>query len=585
MNALILVSALLLNQSYGPKVKADPNNPQPGAIGRKIPNFVLPLPNDKKASLSDFNESKSLVFVFLSTNCPVSNAYIPTLNELSQKYKKSEVQFIGVYANSGDNKELINNHVRDFKISFPVVYDAEQITLRLFGTRRSSEAFVLDQRRNIQYQGRIDDQISNTARKEKPTINDLANSIDQVLNLKKVTVAFTEPPGCLITHLSKSVSSKITYESHIAGLLFKHCADCHHPGTAAPFSLLSYEDAKNNGAMIKEVTSLHTMPPWHADTRFGHFANERKLSSEEVAQIASWVDAGMPAGDLAKAPKPPAFSEGWRLGKPDIVFQIPEEVTVQAKGTVGYKYFSVKTNFKEDMWLKAAEPRPGNRSVVHHIIVFYREPGKGKRPVWIAATAPGAEPVIHPEGMGRKIPAGSDIIWQIHYTPTGKEEKDRSEVAFVFCKEKPKQNIETHGIANNMFLIPPLAFNHEVVSSITTKKDAVILTFFPHMHLRGKDFEYQVHYPDGKVETILSVPQYDFNWQNTYRLKEPLKIPKGSKIKCVAHFDNSKLNPANPAPWKPVFFGEQTWEEMMIGYIDFYYVDEVIAPNAAVRAN
>jgi len=325
MNHLILAAVLLLNQSYGPKVKADPNNPQPGSIGRKIPNFVLPLPNDKKASLSDFNESKSLVFVFLSTNCPVSNAYIPTLNELSQKYKKTEVQFIGVYANSGDNKDLINNHVREFKINFPVVYDAEQITLRLFGTRRSSEAFILDQRRIIQYQGRIDDQISNTARKENPTINDLSNSIDQVLNLKKVNVAFTEPPGCLITHSSKATSSKITYESHIAGILFKHCADCHHPGTAAPFSLLSYEDAKNNSAMIKEVTSLHTMPPWHADSRFGHFANERKLSSKEIAQIASWVDAGMPAGDLTKAPKPPSFSEGWRLGKPDIIFRFPRK--------------------------------------------------------------------------------------------------------------------------------------------------------------------------------------------------------------------------------------------------------------------
>jgi len=308
MNHLILVTVLLLNQSYAPKIKPDPNNQQPGSIGRNIPTFVLPLANDKKASLSDFKESKALVFVFLGTNCPVSNAYMPTLNELSQKQKKNEVQFIGIYANPGDTKESINQHVRDFKINFPVLYDVEQITLRLFGPRRTSEAFVLDQRRKIQYQGRIDDQITNSARKENPTINDLANAIDQVLNLKKVTTAFTESPGCLITRLSKSINSKITYESHIAGLLFKHCADCHHPGTAAPFSLLSYEDAKNNASMIKEVTSLHTMPPWHADTRFGHFANERKLSSEEIDQIASWVDAGMPAGDLAKAPKPPALA-------------------------------------------------------------------------------------------------------------------------------------------------------------------------------------------------------------------------------------------------------------------------------------
>ena len=585
MNHLILAALVLLNQSYGPKIKPSPDNMPPGSIGRKIPSFVIPMPTGKIASLTDFNESKCLVFVFLGANCPVSNAYIPTLNELGQKYKKSEVQFLGIYANPGDTRESIEKHVREFKINFPVLEDLEQISIRLLGARRTSEVLVLDQRRTVQYQGRIDDQITNTVRKEKAATNDLSDAIDQILNLKKPMVAYTESPGCLITPITKVNESKITYASHIAGILHKHCADCHHPGTAAPFSLLSYDDAKNNAAMIKEVTGLHIMPPWHADPRYGHFANERRLSSSEISQIASWVDGGMPAGDLSKAPSPPVFQEGWLLGKPDIVFQIPEEVKIQAKGTVGYKYFKTKTNFKEDMWLQAAEAKPGNRSVVHHIIVFYKEPGIGKRPVWIAATAPGAAPVIHPQGTGRRIPAGSEIIWQIHYTPTGKEETDRSEVAFVFCKDKPRQNVETHGIANSMFLIPPLAFNHEVVSSITAKKDAVILAFFPHMHLRGKDFEYQLHHPDGKIETILSVPQYDFNWQNTYRLKEPLKVPKGSKIKCIAHFDNSKLNPANPAPWKPVFWGEQTWEEMMIGYIDFYYVDDLGLPKKTALAN
>ncbi len=573
MNILVIITSLLLSQSYGPKINQGPKDANSGSVGRIIPNFVFTLPNGKKTALSDFHESKSVAFVLLGTSCPVANAYIPTLNEISLKFSKNEAQLIGIYANAGESKEAVLQHIKDFKINFPVFIDDDQITIRLLGARRSSESFVLDQRRVIQYQGRIDDQITNTARKDKPSSNELVNAIGQVISLKKIDSPFTESPGCLITKIEKTSLKGITYSSHIALIFYKHCADCHHPGTAAPFSLLTYEDAKNNASMIKEVTSLHTMPPWHADTRFGHFANERKLSVEEIHQIGAWVDSGMPSGDLPKAPKAPSFEEGWRLGKPDIVFKIPEEQTIPAKGTVGYKYFSVKTNFTEDMYLQAAEARPSNRAVVHHIIVFYREPGKGKRPMWIAATAPGAEPVIHPIGMGRKIPAGSDIIWQIHYTPTGKEEKDRSEIAFTFCKEKPKQFVQTHGVANSMFMIPPLAIKHEVLSSFTTKNDAVILAFFPHMHLRGKDFEYQVHYPDGKVQTILSVPQFDFNWQATYRLKEPLSVPKGSKIKCIAHFDNSKLNPANPAPWKPVFWGEQTWEEMMIGYIDFYYLD------------
>ena len=270
----------------------------------------------------------------------------------------------------------------------------------------------------------------------------------------------------------------------------------------------------------------------------------------------------------------PEFAEGWRIGKPDVVFQMPKEFTVPADSEVKYKYFTTKTNFTEDVWIQAAECRPGNREAVHHIIVFYRDPEKPKQKEWIAATAPGAEPLIFPEGFGRKIPAGAELVWQMHYTTTGKEEVDRSEIGLVFCKEPPKHNVTTFGITNHRFRIPAGAENHEVVSFVPLAQDAVILSLFPHMHLRGKDFLYEAVYPDGRTERLLSVPQYDFSWQNTYRFKTPLRLPKGTVIRCTAHYDNSVENPANPDPTQEVRWGDQTWEEMMIGYIDFYFADD-----------
>jgi hypothetical protein len=251
---------------------------------------------------------------------------------------------------------------------------------------------------------------------------------------------------------------------------------------------------------------------------------------------------------------------------------MPEEFTVPASGTVRYKYYKTPTNFTEDMWVQAAEPRPGNRSVVHHIIVYYRLPNakKGDDPVWIAATAPGADPVVFPPGFGRKIPAGAELVWQMHYTSNGKVESDRSELGLVFCKQPPQYNVENFGIANMRFKIPAGASNHRLEAQIPVSKDTVLLSLMPHTHLRGKDFEYEATYPDGRREILLSVPQYDFNWQHTYRFTEPKRIPKGSTIRCVAHYDNSANNPANPDPTKTVRWGEQTWDEMMIGYMDFY---------------
>jgi hypothetical protein len=369
----------------------------------------------------------------------------------------------------------------------------------------------------------------------------------------------------------------VTFAKDISRILQNRCQTCHHPGTAAPFTLATFNDAVHWADTIREVVKDNRMPPWHADPHYGKFSNDRRLPKAEKDAILAWLNSGMPLGDKNDLPAPRVYAAGWVIGKPDVIFEMPEEQTIPATGVVPYQYFVTPTNFKEDVWIEAAEARPGNRAAVHHIIVSYRDPksqgrqnGRGFGDGFIVGTAPGDMPLILPPGVAVKIPAGAELVWQMHYTPTGKEAKDKSQVALVFYKgkEPPKRFSHTRGISNNSFVIPPGDSNYPTESEWVVPRDTLLLSFMPHMHLRGKDFEYRAEYPDGRSEIILKVPRYDFAWQTSYRLAEPLRLPKGTKIHCTAHFDNSAGNPANPDPKKEVTWGDQTWEEMMIGWVD-----------------
>jgi peroxiredoxin len=553
---------------------------------QKIDAFTLKDSAGKAWSLTDVKDSKAVVVLFLGTECPINNAYMPRLAVLNKEYGAKGVTFVAINANHQDTAEKIAKHVVEHKIPFPVLRDENNAVADKFDAKRTPEAFVLDGERVIRYRGRIDDQFGIGYQRKEATRRDLAEALDEVLAGKAVSQATTAVSGCLISHAPKAkVEGTITYAQQVSRLVQKNCQECHRPGQIGPMPLETFDDVSSWSETIREVVSEQRMPPWHADPKYGHFSNDRRLSTEDRATILAWIKEGCPKGNDKDLPPKKEFPEGWRIGKPDAVFEMRNSYTVPAKapkGGIEYQYFGVETNFDEDKWIQAAEAKPGNYGVVHHIIV-YVAPSKDKRGQrkedgigegFLAPYAPGDMPAVFPEGSAKKLPKGATLIFQMHYTPNGVEGKDRSSVGLIFAKEPPKHEVRTRSIAMKDFVIPAGDANYKAVSSSTFKEDAELLSLLPHMHLRGKDFDYRVTYPNGKSEIILSVPHYDFAWQASYRLAKPLALPAGTKIECTAHFDNSKDNPNNPDPKKDVRWGDQTWEEMMIGFVDYVVADK-----------
>jgi len=366
--------------------------------------------------------------------------------------------------------------------------------------------------------------------------------------------------------------NNVTFTKDVAPIFYKNCTGCHRPGEIAPMSLLTYNDARPWAKSIREKVANREMPPWHADPKHGEWRNDRRISQEAINTILAWVNNGAKEGDPKDLPPVPEYTHGWRIGKPDQTFSAPEQ-SVPAEGVVDYQYLTVPTNIKEDRWITSAEIRSSAHAVVHHVIVFVQEPGATSRlqAKLLVGFAPGEDPTVFRPGYGRKIPAGSNLLFQIHYTPNGTPAKDVTTVGLIYAKTPVQNTIVTRPVLQTAFEIPPGHPNYEVKSSFTLNESAHLYSFMPHMHLRGKDFEYKAVFPDGTSRILLSVPRYDFSWQTYYVLKDPIAVPKGTRIECVAHFDNSTNNKYNPDPTKAVKWGDQTWEEMMIGWMSFVY--------------
>jgi hypothetical protein len=420
----------------------------------------------------------------------------------------------------------------------------------------------------------------------------------------------------------------VTFSKDVAPIFYKSCVGCHRPNDVAPMSLLTYKEARPWARSIKEKVVTREMPPWHADPHFGEFTNDRRLSQKELDTVVAWVDQGAAEGNPKDLPPAPKFLDGWNIGKPDVVFSMAEDYTVAAEGADDYIYFRIPTNFKEDKWVQAIEFRPGNRKVVHHAVALIespemvaeakrRNPSKGDlvptlfesdfppslltktgtvkhikpdAPVTddgcsaphggapfgnvgnelLCVYAPGREADVWPAGTAKRIPAGSNIVLQMHYSKTtGKAEKDRTSVGLIFARGAVEKRVVTRDVSNYLFKIPAGADSHEVTACWTARRNFELISYMPHMHVRGKDMKYEAVFPDGRRETLLSVPRYNFGWQTLYSLKQPMAIPNGTRFIVTAHYDNSGKNKYNPDPTKDVRYGEPTYEEMMIGFIDF----------------
>jgi mono/diheme cytochrome c family protein len=416
-------------------------------------------------------------------------------------------------------------------------------------------------------------------------------------------VCLTLASVALATAAPKTATPAVTFNRDVLPILQKNCQGCHRPGEAAPMSFLTYKDTRPWAKAIRQAVLQGKMPPWFADPHIGKWANDRSLSKADIDTIAQWADNGAVEGDSKDKAAPRQFIEGWNIGKPDYQVEMPMEYKVPASGTIEYTYFVVPTGFTEDRWVQAAEARPGNRRVVHHIIAFVREPGskwlKDAKPgepyvikknpngerteanaggEFLVGYAPGTVPEILEPGEAKLIKAGSDVVLQMHYTASGSEAADRTKVGFVFAKEAPKERIMTLASGTSKFTIPAGDPNYRLDSSIKLAKEVKVVGFIPHMHLRGKDFEYRFVYPDGRTETVLSVPKYSFSWQLSYYPEKPFVLPAGTKVDCTAHYDNSANNPNNPDPKVDVHEGEQSWDEMMLGFFNIAF-DAKMSPG------
>jgi hypothetical protein len=545
------------------------------AIGDKIANVRFKDIRYLNRSLDDFGERRAYVVVFTTTTCPLVQQYWPKLKRLDEEFRDRGVQFVGVNVGPGDTIPDVAQQAIEFGVEFPVVKDADGSCVRDLGVERTPEAVILDGERRLRYRGRIDDQYRLGSGRPDAAHDDLRHALDDLLAGRSVGVAETTVDGCRITPPpAPRVEMPVTFYEHVLPLLQRHCQECHRRGASAPFSLVTLDEVAAHAEAIDEAVADGRMPPWFANRR-QHFVNERGLSSAERNVFLAWTRSGLPAGDESKAPPPTRFKDSpWEIGEPDVVTTALETHSLVAEGFVDYKYTILPHVFLDETWISAAEIRPSNAAVVHHCNMAYVALGQQfAEGNFITGRVPGGTPMVLDDGLALKIPRNSVLALQIHYTTTGKPETNRMSVGLRFPRGVVRQELHHVQATTSRFEIPPGAAAHPVTAVRTLPCDAAGLGMFAHMHLRGKDMTFRALYPTGESETLLSIPNYHYDWQQNYRWQPGTKkFPQGTRIEVTAHFDNSAFNPFNPDPMATVRHGPQTVDEMMFGFF-FYTVD------------
>lgn len=526
-------------------------------------------------SLDDFREKKLVVLAFLGVDCPLANQYAPRLVEIAREFDSKGVVFLAIDANQQDGATAMGRFAKANDIPFPFLKDVGNSLADRLKVERTPEVLVLDAQRVIRYRGRIDDQYAIGVHRATPGRRHLALALEELGAGKEVSVASTEPAGCRIGRIRPPGRGDVTYTKSIARILNDRCIVCHRSGEIAPFSLTTYKQAAGWAETVAEVVREGRMPPWHASPEHGKFRNDPRLSDEEKRLIAAWVADGAPEGEPSALPTPAQDQddERWRIVQPDLVLEMPNAVTIPARDTLPYQYFEIDPKLDHDVWVRASQVRPGNPTVLHHLVVFVLPPGeRPDNPLdsdVLAAYSPGMPPRELPAGTAIMIPGGAKLLVQAHYTPRGIPQTDRSRIGLVFADPSTiRKRMTSVAVINTRLNIPPNAADVQAVAEYRFNQDYILYALTPHMHLRGKSFRFEANYPDGRREILLDVPRYEFDWQNIYVLDEPKPMPEGTIMRCVGRFDNSADNPNNPDPSRTVTFGEQTNDEMLIGYMN-----------------
>jgi len=558
----------------------------------KVDDFYLLDHQGRAQELHRQSGSKAVVLISTANGCSTMKEAAPKIKALRDKFGNQGVTFWLIDSNPQDDRTSITKEVGELGLDLPVLQDRAQLVAAALGLGQTCEAICINPTNWMTfYHGAIDKDLADA--KSKSAGAYLENALAKFVGGKSVSPNRTFAKGTPIqlALATDSAAKTISYSSDVAPLLQKSCVPCHSPGNIGPFAMSSYEKIKSRADTIREVLLSQRMPPWHADPHFGTFVNERGLSPEQAQTLERWIEQGAPRGDgsdpLAANPPPPA--EDWPMGKPDFIVKWAKPQEVSASGIFDYRYITVRSPIPTNAWLRAVMVKPGNRKVVHHILVLVATPqelasgklrqGGGGLNGYFAAYVPGYDAVPFPAGSGKLLPAGSSIIFQVHYTADGKPETDMSEMGLYLSKEKPATELHTRAAFNVRFEIPPGAPETETEAEYRFTKDALLYDMSPHMHLRGSRFSFEAVYPNGKKEMLLSVPHYDFKWQHLYRLAQPKRLPAGTRLVCRGAHDNSTLNLDNPDATKSVRFGDQTFNEMFIGY--FNYTDAPTSGSVA----
>ncbi len=568
--------------------------PAEHGVGRRV---ALPASAGLEGTpLSAAKAGEYVVFALSSTTCPLSKKYVPTLVELAQG-ADARVQFVVVDPVATDSAESLRELAQRLGEHATVVHDRDGSLARALGATTTTDVIVLDAASTVVFHGAVDDQHGVGYSLEKPRRRYLADALRALVAGEPMLVAATDAPGCELELARESApATELTYHSRISRIVQANCVECHRAGGVAPFSLETHADLVAHAGMVRRVVEKEQMPPWFAaqperadgEPPTTPWANERALSSADKADLLAWLASDKPLGDPAHAPLPRAFAGSWSIGEPDAVFEFAQAVAIPASGTMPYQLVVVETALPEDRWVRAVEVQPGDAGVVHHVLVHLidaelERANEGRRRrradddiaaeerlgFW-AAYVPGQGALSYPPGFAKLLPKGAKLRFQMHYTPNGTATADRTRIGVVYADEPPLHEVRTIGVVNPRIRIPPGAANHAEVATFPIPLDAVLLSFVPHLHVRGKAARYERIARDGSSSILLDVPRYDFNWQLLYRLAEPLTLRSGEQLRFTAWYDNSADNPANPDPTATVRWGPQTFDEMHLGYVEYY---------------